>query len=141
MEMNFAESPVVYIVEYYRDKIFQIDLKCEKEIFLSEDDTDKSDLKILRMDIIKHIENARKEVLARYYLLESKFYQDMSQSKIDELRDDIFQDKYCLILDVFEYYGLFEFKFGVLIFTQYDDFKLSDLKFFKFFYIFNFIFS
>ena len=127
--MNLFECPVVYIEEYYREKKCEIDLKCEKAILLSEDDKEKADLNILRLELLDHIENAKKKVFDRYYLLD----QEISESNSEKIKDEIFQDNYCILSDVYECCRLFEFKFGVLIFSQYDDFKLKDFKYFKFY--------
>ena len=129
--MNFAECPVVYIDEYFKEKSGQIDLECEKAILLSNDNKEKSDLNVLRLDLIKQIENARKEVVDRYYKMESKFYQEISQTMIKEKKDEIFKDQYCHIYDVYRKIGVFQFKFGVLIFSQYEDTLLGDLKYFN----------
>ena len=124
--MDFLKCPVVYIDEYYREKKFEIDLKCEKAILLSNDDKEKADLNILRLELLDHIENAKKKVFDRYYLLD----QEISKSNSEKIKDEIFQDYYCIISDVLQCCPLFEFKFGVLIFSQYDDVKLKDLKYF-----------
>ena len=125
--MNFAECPVVYIDEYYREKIGKIDLECEKAILSSNDDKEKSDLNILRLDLINNIQNAKKEVLDRFYLQESKFNKGMSQTMIDKFQDEIFMDQYCNLLDVYKKLRLFQFKCGLLIFSQYEDIFLKDL--------------
>ena len=125
--MDFLKCPVVYIDEYYREKKCEIDLKCEKAILLSEDDKEKADLNILRIELLDHIENANKKVFDRYHLLDQK----ISESNSERIKDEIFQDNYCIIFDIFECCRLFEFKFGVLIFSQYDDIKLKDFKGFK----------
>ena len=112
--MNFADCPIVFIDQYYREKIGQIDLNCEKAILLSKDEKENSDLNTLRMKLINHIENLSNYVLCRYYQIESKFNQEMSETMIKEEKDEIFMDKYCYVLDVYRKFGLFEFKFGVL---------------------------
>ena len=130
--MNFAESPVLYIIDYYQQKIDPIDLECEKAILSSKDDKEKSDLNVIRLDLINRLQNARKVVMDRYYLLESKFNQDMSQTMIEEIKDEIFMDQYCVVLDVYKKMRSFDFKFGLLIFSQYEDTLLKTLKYFSF---------
>ena len=86
--MNFAECPVVYIDEYYREKIGKIDLECEKAILSSNDDKEKSDLNILRLDLINNIQNfhliPRVELLITLLMLyvHLRFFSHQNQSEV-----------------------------------------------------------
>ena len=136
MEIDFIECPVVYINEYYEEKMRQIDISCEKAILL--DDKEKDDLNTLRFELQDQIKIAKNKVFDRYHLLQSKFSQP--QSKINELKDEIFMDNYCIVFNAVKETSIFEFKCGILIFSQYDDEQLRVLGYLKFFYFFKFNF-
>ena len=124
--MDFTDNPQLFIVEYFHNKKNQIDLKCEKAILESKYETEIKSLNALRMTLVEKIESVQQNVLQRYYALESKYTKDMLQNDNKQIKDEIFFDQYCLVLE-FRRSTLFEFKLGLLLFTEYEDHVLEPL--------------
>ena len=132
LETNFFECPVPYIDNYYKEIIQHIDLKFQTSILNSKNEKEIKHLNSLRLDLIDHVKNAKIKVLDRFYEIESKFNQDMSKIMvIKDIKDEIFMDQYCILLDGYEKFGMFDLKCGLLIFSQYEDTLLEDLKYFN----------
>ena len=134
-KMNFAENPKLFIMDYYYDKRNQIDLNCEKVLLEIEVGTKKevsayqrTELNDLRMDLINRIESAKETVLKRYDALESQYAEEMLHKDPKLIKDEIFSDQYCTILDVNVMYILFDLKLGVLLFSEYDDHLVENLR-------------
>ena len=126
--MNFVEQPKLFINEYYNDKRNEIDLKCETLISETKDEEEIQSLNGLRMELVEKLESAKQTVFQRYDSLESKYSQDMLQKNTQRIKNEVFLDHYCLILYKFNTIPLFELKCGLLVFSEFDDYLLEDLK-------------
>ena len=132
-KMFFDEQPKVFINEYYNQKRNQIDLNCEKLISKTKDDLEIQSLNELRMQLIDKIDSVKQIVSQRFDELESKYTPQMLAENTQHIKDEIFLDKYCLVLEVYKVIPFYEFKLGILLFTEFDDQYLDDLKFGHFF--------
>ena len=153
--MDFAECPRLYINDYFERKVNEVDIICEKAVLETEnfDDEDSSDseqgsldkihketiydttiaeekvnLNSLRIDLINKLRSVKQNVLERFDLLESKFTPELCKSDIEKIQDEIFMDQYCFVLEVYEWFPLFELKCGLILFSQYNDDKTEILK-------------
>ena len=127
--MNFAENPKLFIIEYYNDKKNQIDLNCELLISESKDGTMHKSLNELRMNLIEKIESAKQKVLQRCETtLGPKCPEEMLQKNTKQIKDEIFLDQYCIVLDIYEVFPLFDLKVGLLLFSEFEDHLLKNLK-------------
>ena len=149
--MNFNENPKLFIIDYFENKINQIDLNCENAILkfkqedqcsMSSEDSDQhlnltseefdhqQIFNQVRLDLIETIRSARQEVLERFDKLE--FMDGIELS--DQIKDHIFCDKYCYILERDENFlipSMFDAKeIGVLIFSEYNDDLLDNLRYY-----------
>ena len=127
--MDF-KNPRLYINEYYNEKKNIIDYNCEYAILNCKgDENEQKKLHDMRMNMINRIDSVKLSVLNRHNLLKSKYTDEMLfQNNIKEIRDEIFSDQYCIVLDIYGSIPFFEFKIGVLLFSQYDDDLLQDLR-------------
>ena len=127
--MNFTDNPKLFIIEYYDDKRNQIDINCEKLILKVEDDAEHEILNKQRIDLIEKIESVKQLVLKRYDTLNSKYTKEMLANKTQEIKDEIFFDRYCLVMDFYdELIPLQEIRVGVLLFSEFDDHLLRYFK-------------
>ena len=119
--VEFFDCPKLYIDEYYREKINQVDLKCEQAILDETGQEEKICLNLIREKLINKIRSVKQAVMERLELLESKNTLEKCGKYVKGFKDDVFNDQYCLVFDAYELYPIFEFKCGVLIFSQYND--------------------
>ena len=126
--MNFGENPKIFIIDYYDEKRRQVDLNCENLISQIKDNTEIQDLNELRMSLIKKIESVERIVLERYNAMHPNYVEEMLEIKNKQLKDEIFLDQYCLVLDVYQVYPLFELQIGLLLFTEFDDYLIQNLR-------------
>ena len=126
--MNFFENPKLYIIGYYDFKKNKIDIKCEKQILSVKDELEKKNLNELRQSLVEQVDLAKETVLARFESWESKFTKEMLQNKTKQVKDEIFLDQYCSLLRIHERVGLFEHRFGLLLFSEFDDGLLRNFK-------------
>ena len=128
--MNFTDNPRLYINDYYEDKINQIDLNCEHAILENGEDSEKenTDLNIIRMNSIEKLKSVKQNVLLRFDIFESNNNIKINEANSIKIRDDVFLDQYCFVLDIYQWFSMFEFKTGVLLFSQYEDSVLQDLR-------------
>ena len=120
--LKFFEQPELYIVEYYEDKRNQIDINCETLILETKDESEIQSLNELRQSMIEKLESVTKKVLERCKSLRSKLNSD----NFEQIKNEIFSDQYCIILRVCM--SLFDFKLGILLFTEFDDHLLNGFK-------------
>ena len=118
--MDFAEQPKLFIIEYFNEKKNQIDWNCENAILNIKDDLEIKNLHEMRQKMIDKIESVRKEVLERYEAFESKFPTEISRENTKKIKDEIFLDQYCLVLNVYQLFPLFEYKIGLLLFSEFQ---------------------
>ena len=52
----------------------------------------------------------------------------MLREKTQKIKNEIFFDQYCLILNLYPVFPLFKLKCGLLLFSEFDDYLLEDLK-------------
>ena len=133
--MKFSESPKLFIHKYYEDKINQIDFKCEKEILeieqISKQDIKQEllrDINELRQNLIDKIKLVKEEVLQRYEVLEPKCTKKLLQMNSKMIQDEIFLDKYCVVIKIHQFYPLFDLKFGTVLFSEFNDELLINFK-------------
>ena len=133
--MNFFENPKLFIIDYYNDKRNQIDINCEQMILTIENKTkqviqneERQSLNGLRQNLIDKIDSAKEEVLKRYDTLQSKYTEEMLKQNIKQIKDEIFADQYCMIIEVDKLYPLLDLKLGLLLFSEFED---EMLKYFK----------
>ena len=126
--MDFAEDPKLFIYEYYKDKQNRIDLECEEMILGINNEMEIQSLHDIRMNLIDRIELAKQTVLERFDALESKYIHDMMRRNTKKIKDEIFLDQYCFKLEIYQDFPLFDLKFGLLLFSEFDDDSLKDLK-------------
>ena len=119
--MEFTEFPKLYIDEYYWNKINQVDVNCENAILNTKDKEEIKSLNEIRLNLIDKIKSVRQKVMERFDTLEPRYSKELLCSNTKNIKDEIFQDQYCIVLDIYQCMPLFEFKCGFLIFTQYDD--------------------
>ena len=119
--MDFAQSPKLFINEYYNDKKNQIDFNCENAILNSKEETDKEFLNIMRLNFIEKIESVKQMVFGRLDAAESKYTKDMFQKNAKEIKDEVFIDLYCQVLDAYHWFPINELKIGFILFTEFDD--------------------
>ena len=127
--MNFEDCPNHFISEYYREKINQIDLNCERAILQTNDEEEQRCLHNIRSDMVNKIKSAKEDVCKRCDQLEMEYSTEVFLSKINEIKDQIFLDQYCFLFEVKDLFPLFEFKCGAVIFSQYDDDLLKKYKY------------
>ena len=137
--MKFVEYPKLFINEYYENKINRIDLNYESLILKIENKTKtefpdalKETLTELRMNLIGKIKSVKETILKRYDDLVTESPAEFSQHSLEnntkQIKDKIFLDQYCLVLNIAESYPLFEFKLGVLLFSEFEDNLFVNLK-------------
>ena len=126
--MDFVDHPKLFIIEYYDSKRNQIDLNCEKAIEKAKDQTEIKDLNELRTSLIEKVKSVKESVLHRYDALESKFIEETLKNDTKQIKDEIFLDQYCMVLDAYERFPLFELKLGFLLFSEYEDHLLIALR-------------
>ena len=63
--MNFIESPKLFIDQYYREKINEIDIHCETAISVEKERGQKVALHLIREELIKKIRSVKQAVLDR----------------------------------------------------------------------------
>ena len=131
--MNFIDNPKLFINDYYNDKKNIIDFNCESLISKSEDQTEIVKLNELRMTFIDRLELIKQTVLQRYDSLQSKYNTEMLREHTQQIKDEIFLDKYCYIISVNYQFPVFELQLGLLLISEFDNHLLDDLK-----YIVNF---
>ena len=119
--MNFEDCPKHFINEYYREKINQIDLNCERAVLETKDEEEIKCLNNIRSDMIDKIKSVREDVYKRCDKLEMEYSSEFFLSKINEIKKQTFWDQYCFVFGVYKWFPLFEFKCGVVIFSQYED--------------------
>ena len=138
--MSFIEQPKLFIVRYYDDKKNEIDLQCERLISETKDKEEIQSLNELRVELVEKLESAKQTVFQRYDALESKCAEKMPwKNSAKQIQDEVFLDQYCLVLDSYKVFRLFDLKLGLLLFSEFDDHVLEDLKwtFLNFYFNFN----
>ena len=125
--MNFAENPILFIDEYYANKKNKIDLDCEHLILKCKNEKRIQKLNDVRMSLIEELDSAKQTVLERYDTLGSKYTEEMLRENAQQIKDEVFSDHYCFIIDLDDVYPLLELKFCLLLFTEFDDHLLEDL--------------
>ena len=131
--MTFNHAPRLLIADYFQDKISQIDLICERALLESEQKDKHKTLNQVRINLIDRINSAQSEVFERFDQIESKHGVELLD--FDEFKNEIFRDKYCYLLDIFEKKKFLipsmieSQKLGVLIFSEYQDELLDNLRY------------
>ena len=126
--INFVHRPKDFIIKYFDEKTIQIDLNWMNEIHKTESDAEHQRLNSLRQELYAKIDSAKKSILERFDALESKLIRCNLQDDIQQTKDEIFLDKYCLVLGVYKTIPIFELKLGVLLFSEFDDPLLEKLE-------------
>ena len=80
------------------------------------------------MSLIKKIESVERIVLERYNAMHPNYAEEMLEIKNKQLKDEIFLDKYFILLDIYNIIPSFEFKLGVILFTEFEDQLLETFK-------------
>ena len=126
-EIKFSEQPRLFILEYYDEKKNQIDLNCETECLKVKDEVEQEILNELRFELLAKIDLVKQLVLERYDSLESKLTVEMLQNSTQQVKDEIFVDCYCVVLEVYPQISIFELKIGVLLFSEFTDGYLDSI--------------
>ena len=124
-----AENGICYIESVYKQTCTKTDLDQNDEKVENQAMVEEENLNNLRMDMISNIKAVKQEVLERFNQIEYNFSPEMWQSDPNKIRDETFLDQYCYLFEVNDLFPLFELKCGLLIFSQYDDDILKNLKF------------
>ena len=81
------------------------------------------------MNSIDRIKSVKQEV---FDLIELKYGKSMREKDEQEIKDDIFMDNYCFLMDIYEdrlkIPMITELKIGILIFSEYDQNLLENIK-------------
>ena len=128
--MNFSENPKLYIFQYFDDKINQIDFNCEKAILACEPGINHEILNNTRLNLINKIKSVREGVFERFDFTEITCGMEMWTKNEKEIKDNIFLDKYCYVLNIHEQKRpiMKKFRIGILIFSEIDDDLLKRLR-------------
>ena len=119
--MNFVECPVLYIDEYFGDKVNKVDILSEKAILEENDVEGKECLNKIRLDLIEKIKSVKQSVKDRLVLLESQYTPEKWLEDGNKIKDEVFLDQYCFVFDFYERFPIFEIQCGVVVFSQFDD--------------------
>ena len=127
--MNFNAK--LFINDYYENKINEIDLNCENAILETQQEDLHQILNQVRLNLVDHIKSAREEVLKRF----NKLGLNDGIALTNEIKNEIFSDKYCYILDFEKRKYLIpkmvdSKEIGVLIFSEYNDELLDNLRYY-----------
>ena len=126
--MNFAEDPILFIDDYYFKKTNKIDLDCENLILKCKNEKYIQSLNEVRVALAEKLDTAKQMVFQRYESSKSKYTEEMLRESIQQIKDELFLDQYCFRLDVNDVIPLFQLKFGILLFSQFDAHLLEDLQ-------------
>ena len=86
----------------------------------------------LRDELIEALESAKKKVLNRFELYQEKFLEIKSDEEMKKFQDEIFDSQYCSIFQIERFETVFDFKLGILFFTQFDDEILKNVVWYFF---------
>ena len=124
----FYEQPEWFIDEYYNNCKNKIDLKCELLISMIKDETEIQNLNQLRNELIEKIDSVKQTVNQRFDKLKYIYTKQMFRDNTQQIKDEIFLDKYFILLDIYNIIPSFEFKLGVILFTEFEDQLLETFK-------------
>ena len=132
--MDLKETLRLFIDQYFEQKINHMNLNHEKAISESENDRNHEILNKTLADLTKQIQSTKQDVLNRFDTIKLKYGDGICKKNQKDIKDEIFVDKYCYVLDIFENRKfkipvITELRIGILIFSQYEDDFLEHLKY------------